>query len=865
MKKFLALVLALLMALSCFSFAGAEGGTAIPGTSDEQCNDGKAHTWVNEGDPTASTCTIAGSQKQKCSVCGATRILKLDLLPHVPAQDAESKVVSFADCTKAMVKSYTKCANCGEAFEVSEGNPLGHDWDAGVKTAETCTTDGYTLYTCKRCGATEKRDHVAKHAFEKSTDKKPMNRPATCEQEGIEGDVYYCTKCGHVPTQFEENGQMVNNTAKYLPKLTHEDTDFFTYDADDICTGLNATFVTDMGVADVYGKEAFTKTTDLSAKFMGKAVTVEYKPATCEEDGSVSVTCSCGYTHKEVLPALKHSFKMVSIEYYNANKENVLFKESNFGFPRTFEEFIEVMEKIQTGTTTGLPAWAPLESLKGYYDCTKPALVTYKCEKCGELRNAEEKPSAKDHRWYPASYTQMKYGTQKAGTFEHFEDINECTDYTITWKCRLCSQTKTEEVKGKGHDFSGEGTVLEVATCTSEGLVLHQCGYGDCQKKQLEVTEKLPHTKASEKVIKAASCTEEGQVEYTCTCGYKWTEVTPSLGGHNYKKVTTVEPTCTKKGHVKVVCAVCGDLKEEYDIPEGHKIPDTLTAATNAEVIKVNGKNVIRWKDCTKAGEATYTCADPKCCQVVIVKHTACDHTWNKGTKDLNSVKTTKIDDVSHLTTWNVDYVCTECATGKKTVKMEQTTKHVPAKDDDDGNVIEEIVDIATCKEAGLKLVKCADCGSYYKVSYTKSHVYSSQYDPATDKWTYKCIWCDAVKDVEFNAPSFTIDTTGITKATQTLGTGKIKLGEDMVPMVSDVYVYLRWTYTLANGDDFVFDTTVDVKWLNNAHTEGTFKAKGPSAPTGSKLTKMTIIVTNNANADDLKLNQIPKFGYVIL
>lgn len=36
MKKFLALVLALLMALSCFSFAGAEGGTAIPGTSDEQ-------------------------------------------------------------------------------------------------------------------------------------------------------------------------------------------------------------------------------------------------------------------------------------------------------------------------------------------------------------------------------------------------------------------------------------------------------------------------------------------------------------------------------------------------------------------------------------------------------------------------------------------------------------------------------------------------------------------------------------------------------------------------------------------------------------------------------------------------------------
>ena len=48
------------------------------------------------------------------------------------------------------------------AFKVKgEGAPLGHDWETEV-TAPTCTAEGYTTYTCKRCGVVETRDVKAK-------------------------------------------------------------------------------------------------------------------------------------------------------------------------------------------------------------------------------------------------------------------------------------------------------------------------------------------------------------------------------------------------------------------------------------------------------------------------------------------------------------------------------------------------------------------------------------------------------------------------------------------------------------------------------------------------------------------------------
>jgi len=66
-----------------------------------------------------------------------------------------------ATCTTAGNTAGVKCTDCGAILEGNETiAALGHTNDEGVVTAPTCTTDGYTLYTCTVCGSTKKDDYV---------------------------------------------------------------------------------------------------------------------------------------------------------------------------------------------------------------------------------------------------------------------------------------------------------------------------------------------------------------------------------------------------------------------------------------------------------------------------------------------------------------------------------------------------------------------------------------------------------------------------------------------------------------------------------------------------------------------------------
>ncbi len=68
-------------------------------------------------------------------------------------------VVTAPTCTTAGYTTYT-CANCGESYVADEVAALGHDYEA-VVTAPTCTTAGYTTYTCANCGESYVADEVA--------------------------------------------------------------------------------------------------------------------------------------------------------------------------------------------------------------------------------------------------------------------------------------------------------------------------------------------------------------------------------------------------------------------------------------------------------------------------------------------------------------------------------------------------------------------------------------------------------------------------------------------------------------------------------------------------------------------------------
>lgn len=115
-----------------------------------------------------ATCTEAGSKNTtvKCTRCGeviSSVDTEIDPLGHVDGEAVET-VTKEATCTEAGSKNTTvRCTRCNEVISSVDTviDPLGHDWVKGETVAPTIREDGYTVYTCSRCGETEKRDTVA--------------------------------------------------------------------------------------------------------------------------------------------------------------------------------------------------------------------------------------------------------------------------------------------------------------------------------------------------------------------------------------------------------------------------------------------------------------------------------------------------------------------------------------------------------------------------------------------------------------------------------------------------------------------------------------------------------------------------------
>ena len=167
------------------------------------------------------------------------------------------------------------------------------------------------------------------------------------------------------------------------------------------------------------------------------------------------------------------------------------------------------------------------------------------------------------------------------------------------YTCKVCGETKTEEVAALGHSYSDEWTVDKEATCEEAGSKSHHCTRLGCDSKT-EVTEiaALDHEWGEGKETKAPTCTEAGEKTYTCTrCDKTKTEAIEAIG-HAYSEEWTVdkEATCEEAGSKSHHCTRPGcDSKSDVTVIEalGHEWSE--------------GKET-KAPTCTEAGEKTYTC-----------------------------------------------------------------------------------------------------------------------------------------------------------------------------------------------------------------------------------------------------------------
>lgn len=141
--------------------------------------------WYTTKEPTE---TATGTAERKCGNCGKTESKTLGKLTPSHKHGYTSKVTKTASCKSEGVKTFT--CSCGDSYTEAISK-LAHSYTAKI-SAPTCTADGYTTHTCSGCGDTYQDTIVEAlgHSYKISETKEP-----TCTEDGY--TKYTCERCGN--------------------------------------------------------------------------------------------------------------------------------------------------------------------------------------------------------------------------------------------------------------------------------------------------------------------------------------------------------------------------------------------------------------------------------------------------------------------------------------------------------------------------------------------------------------------------------------------------------------------------------------------------------------------------------------------
>ena len=398
------------------------------------------------------TCTEAGGYDEVvyCTVCGEELSREAKTVAAL-GHDVSHHEAKAATCTEIGWNEYDTCSRCD--YSTYEAIPaLGHNYTATV-TAPTCTEQGYTTYTCSRCGDSYADSYV--DALGHETELRNAAE-ANCTEAGYTGDLV-CTRCGETVTWGEE-----------IPAKGHTEVIDAAVEADCTETGLTE------------GKHCSVCNEVLVAQEVVPArghdlVHHEGKAATCTEAGwNAYDTCSrCDYSTYEAIPALGHNYTATvtaptcteqGYTTYTCSRCGDSYADSYVDALGHETELRNAAEAncTEAGYTGDLVCtrcgetvtWGEEIPAKGHTevidaaveaDCTETGLTEGKhCSVCNEVLVAQEVVPARGHDLVPHE--------AKAAT---------CTE--IGWNaydtCSRCDYSTYEAIPALGHDYQLTDTV----------------------------------------------------------------------------------------------------------------------------------------------------------------------------------------------------------------------------------------------------------------------------------------------------------------------------------------------------------------------------------------------------------------------
>ena len=281
------------------------------------------------------------------------------------------------------------------------------------------------------------------------------------------------------------------------------------------------------------------------------------KAPTCTEKGEKKLTCSCGASKTEEIPALGHDWNDGEITKAATCTEK---GEKTVTCKRTDCDASETHEIPATGHqhTTDVDAKAAT--------CTECGWDAYTiCNDCDVVTvGSNATIPAAGHSWDDGAVTtEPGYGITGKRTFT----------------CKACGETKIEDIAALEHHMKDvEG---KAPTCTEGGWTAYQiCEDTDCNL--IQNRKKLPakgHTEVVDEAV-AATCTTDGKTEgkHCSVCGEVIVAQTViSATGHSWNSgEVTTEPSCSTEGERTFKCNNCGATQTETIAKSEHEFDDDL-------------------------------------------------------------------------------------------------------------------------------------------------------------------------------------------------------------------------------------------------------------------------------------------------
>ena len=464
--------------------------------------------------------------------------------------------------------------------------------------APTCTTDGYTLYSCS-CGDSYQEGSVPATGHNYTVS---MAAP-TCTEDG--GTIHTCT-CGDTYTSntVSATGHKWDNwNTVQEPTTTTEGK------AERKCSVCNETETKKLDKLIENHTHAYTE-----------KVTVE---ATCTQEGVKTFTCSCGGSYTEKIAKKAHNYSKQSTVDPTCTNDGYSIYQCKGCSDTDKRDIQDALGHAYHAAT-----------------CTEPKT----CKRC----NAKD-GVANGHKWNEATCTAAKTCSvcklTNGSSLGHNMSAATCTMPATcsrcnttsgsalghTWSAATCQRPKTcktcklTEGSNADHDWKA-ATCTTAKTCkncrTTSGSALgHNWQAATCTAPKTCSTCKktegstVAHSLSKQKTV-APTCVDKGYDVYKCkNCDYTEHQNSVAATGKHDMELTSNTATCTKPGVKTYKCKTCTKTTTESVPASGSHSMTTTTVAKaankvndfgNSALMKYRNMTDVNIAYCSKCGYVDY-------------------------------------------------------------------------------------------------------------------------------------------------------------------------------------------------------------------------------------------------------------------